>query len=565
MNTYESHGWQFFLLSSPLERLLLPINFRQPFALVKAGGSFPPFNLRTESGIAVGSAPFFSLMSWLSSLGTFGEVIRFCILVLEVVLVFNLMIVVHEWGHFLAARWRGLKIDKFYIWFGKPLWRKTINGVEYGLGSIPAGGFVALPQMAPMGGLEGETSHEPLPPITPLDKAIVAFAGPLFSFLLACVFAVAVWVVGKPQSEAHTTTIVGHVVKDGPAGKAGILPGDVIKTVDGHPVKRFEGLVDSVRWGVVASEGDTIPFEIERPGQPGLLKFDVDPNAWPESGKKKAPVSWWRSIFQRPELRSVGMEGQMTPMVGSVAPNSPAAEAGLMPNDLILRADGAPLRSPGDLSDHIKAHPGKAIELEVGRGSKHLSISVLPRIPDESNLAEFTADKKPYPMIGLAWDSEGRRTPVTLTPWEQISDAVRHMGNLVTKLLSPKSDLSPAHMSGPVGVGRLYYKLFQHPDGWRLVLWFSVVFNINLAILNMLPFPVLDGGHITLAAAEAVRRKPAQGRILEYVQTACALMLFGFIIFVTLKDTGDIIGNSGNGGGQPLKIKWLPKEQRAGA
>lgn len=97
-------------------------------------------------------------MAWLSSLGAFGEALRFIILILEVILVFNLMIVVHEWGHFLAARWRGLKIDKFYIWFGKPLWKKTINGVEYGLGSIPAGGFVALPQMAPMGGLEGETS-----------------------------------------------------------------------------------------------------------------------------------------------------------------------------------------------------------------------------------------------------------------------------------------------------------------------------------------------------------------------------------------------------------------------
>jgi regulator of sigma E protease len=162
-------------------------------------------------------------MAWLSSLGTFGEILRFIILILEVILVFNLMIVVHEWGHFLAARWRGLKIEKFYIWFGKPLWKKTINGVEYGIGSIPAGGFVALPQMAPMGGLEGETSTEALPAITPLDKAIVAFAGPLFSFLLACVFAVAVWMVGKPQSEAHTTTIVGHVEKGSPAETAGIL------------------------------------------------------------------------------------------------------------------------------------------------------------------------------------------------------------------------------------------------------------------------------------------------------------------------------------------------------
>ncbi|MBN8417451.1 MAG: RIP metalloprotease RseP [Verrucomicrobia bacterium] len=503
-------------------------------------------------------------MAWLSPLGSFGEILRFIILILEVVLVFNLMIVVHEWGHFLAARWRGLKVEKFYIWFGKPLWKKTINGVEYGLGSIPAGGFVALPQMAPMGGLEGEVSQEALPPITPLDKAIVAFAGPLFSFMLACLFAVAVWVVGKPESESHTTSIVGYVAKDSPAQKAGILSGDKVLRVDGQPVKRFEGLVDSVRWGVVASEGDTISFEVERPGQ-GVLEFNVDPKAWPKDDKKKEePVSWWRSIFKRPELRSVGLEGQMTPMVGGVAKNSPADEAGIKANDLVLRADGKAMRSMGDLGDYIKATPGKTIVLDIEREGKVIQIPVLPRIPDKNNLKEVTEDHQEYPMVGIAWDVEGKRTPSVITPWEQISDAVRHMGNLVSKLVSPKSDLSPAHMSGPVGVGRLYYKLFQHPDGWRLVLWFSVVFNINLAILNMMPFPVLDGGHITMAAAEAIRRKPPQGRILEYVQTACALMLFGFIIFVTLKDTGDFFGG-GAKEGKALKIEWLSKEQRAAA
>src|ERR1700722_11256509 len=105
---------------------------------------------------------------------------------LEVVLLFNLLIGVHELGHFLAAKWRGLKIDRFAIWFGKPLWKKKINGVEYAFGWIPAGGYVALPQMATMEAIEGkgEAAGEPLPNISPLDKIIVAFAGPLFSLLL---------------------------------------------------------------------------------------------------------------------------------------------------------------------------------------------------------------------------------------------------------------------------------------------------------------------------------------------------------------------------------------------
>src|SRR5579864_1281656 len=108
-------------------------------------------------------------------------------IVIEVLLLFNLLIAVHEFGHFLAAKWRGLKIERFAIWFGKPIWKKKIGGVEYALGTIPAGGYVALPQMATMEAIEGksETPAEKLPPISALDKIIVAVAGPLFSFLLA--------------------------------------------------------------------------------------------------------------------------------------------------------------------------------------------------------------------------------------------------------------------------------------------------------------------------------------------------------------------------------------------
>src|SRR6476619_5108447 len=127
-------------------------------------------------------------------------IFKYVFIILEVLLLFNLLIFVHELGHFLAARWRGLKVDRFAIWFGKPIWKKKINGVEYALGTIPAGGYVALPQMATMEAIEGkgESSGVPLPPISALDKIIVAIAGPLFSFLLAVVFAVIVWKVGKP-------------------------------------------------------------------------------------------------------------------------------------------------------------------------------------------------------------------------------------------------------------------------------------------------------------------------------------------------------------------------------
>src|SRR6476620_2060178 len=134
------------------------------------------------------------------------QIVKTLFVALEVVVLFNLLIFVHELGHFLAGRWRGRKIDRFAIWFGKPIWKTKINGVEYALGTIPAGGYVSLPQMATMETIEGkgESSGKPLPPISALDKIIVAFAGPLFSFLLALTFAFVVWVVGRPVSEAET-------------------------------------------------------------------------------------------------------------------------------------------------------------------------------------------------------------------------------------------------------------------------------------------------------------------------------------------------------------------------
>src|ERR1700741_5421135 len=111
--------------------------------------------------------------------------LKFILILLEVLLLFNLLIGVHELGHFLAAKWRGLKIDRFAIWFGKPIWKKKINGVEYALGWGPFGGYVALPQMATMEAIEGKSEHSgeaavALPQISPLDKVIVAVAGPLF-------------------------------------------------------------------------------------------------------------------------------------------------------------------------------------------------------------------------------------------------------------------------------------------------------------------------------------------------------------------------------------------------
>ena len=176
------------------------------------------------------------------------SIFRIILTIAEVLLIFNLLIIVHELGHFLAARWRGLHVEKFGIWFGRPIWKKNIGGVEYSLGCIPAGGFVLLPQLAPMETVEGKsnTAHADLEPVSPLDKIIVAFAGPLFSFLLALVFAVIVWAVGRPTAQADATTTVGYVMPGEPAERAGFLPGDVILAVNGVKIQTTHDLQRAV-------------------------------------------------------------------------------------------------------------------------------------------------------------------------------------------------------------------------------------------------------------------------------------------------------------------------------
>jgi regulator of sigma E protease len=475
-----------------------------------------------------------------------------------VLMVFNLMILVHEWGHFLAARWRRLKVEAFQIWFGKPIWKKTINGVQYGLGCIPAGGFVKLPQMAPMGAIEGESENcEPLPAISPLDKIIVAFAGPLFSFLLACVFAILVWQFGKPESEASTTREIGYVFKDSPAEKAGLRRGDEILSIDGKPVKHFGGLIDSVLWLTVSSEGENIEFVVKRDGKEVPVSVSAEK-------PKEEPIGFVQALFRRPPLRDVGIMGRCTPLVGDVEHFSPAEEAGIRKNDLLISVDGTPLLSTGQLGEYIKEHPDKELTLELERKNTRQTVRITPRLPDKRS--DEWGDRR---LIGIVWDLDGKRElrKPGPSPISQVSDALRTMFETISKVFSHKSDIGPGHLSGPVGIVRVLYTLFESPFGWQLVLWFSVVLNINLAILNLLPFPVLDGGHITMALIEGVTRRPLSFRLLEIVQTACVLLLLGFLAFVTLKDTGDWTGgNAKPGKSAPkdpsLEHSWLPPSER---
>jgi regulator of sigma E protease len=531
----------------------------------------------------------------------FLHVARVIFILLEVLVLFNLLIVVHEIGHFLAARWRGLYIEKFGIWFGKPLWKKMIGGVQYSLGSLPFGGFVALPQLAPMDIIEGkaDVDRAQLPRISALDKIIVAFAGPLFSFLLAVLFAVIIWTVGRPVGESEATTTVGYVIPDSPAAQAGLKAGDRVLSVDHHRVSRFGGMSEeSIQWRIVRSEGETIPITIERVV-----------NGHPERKTVKArPIIPETKPWMRKGFREIGIVPAETPVIAKIEPGSPAAKGGLRPNDMIVAINGQPLYEilgvadyirdhpnqpltltveragkqitlpfePGSpkidtvfkdspaaraglqtgdvvlaidgqtakstlaISDYIKHHPGQTITMSILRDGAQREVKLTPEIPQGDTVAR----------IGIIWaedfgitlDQYGNMMVKYPRPLEQIRASMLSIFSTVGAIASPKSDVRLQHMSGPVMMLQVYYKMLSSKEGWRMALWFSVVLNVNLALLNLLPIPVLDGGHILLALIEAVRRRPVNMRVLEVVQTACAVVIIGFMVYIAFFDVQDLFG-----------------------
>lgn len=490
-------------------------------------------------------------------MATVSSVLQFAGTMLLVLLVFNLMILVHEWGHFLAARWRGLKIEKFQIWMGNPIWKKTYNGVQYGLGWLPLGGFVALPQMAPMDAIEGKVDGaEKLAPIKPIDKIIVAFAGPLFSALLALFFATLVSIYGRPLHPAERNPTIGYILPGGPAAKSELKMGDRILQIEGREVLGFLGAYRSVQWGIASSEKNPIEFLVQRPGeaQPRTIAVNA-PQGEGEADKEYARNSLWSRLWSRPPFRRVGIGPAVEYMVESTKPHSPAELAGLKKGDVIVSADGLPVMNATSLFDMAAEGGGKPIKLGIKRDGAMLDVVMTPVKPVKTSelkeMAEFF-EKPNAGMVLSAADPDAvildKPNPFNLI-YTMGATSIENLKALIFRKSSVKID----HMSGPVGILSTYYSILKQDHAWQMVLFFSVMLNIGLAIFNLLPLPVLDGGHITMSLIEIIRGKAANIKIMEYLQLGCVLMLLSFVLYVSMKDFGGLLNKE-----PEIELKFAP-------
>lgn len=439
-----------------------------------------------------------------------------------VVFFFGGSIFVHELGHFLAARRRGAHVERFSIGFGPAIWKwRARDGVEYRVSWFPLGGYVLLPQMADLSTIEGESQADvsKLPPVSYATKMIVFVAGAAFNILFAFLLACIVWIVGQPTESLFSSTTIAEISPklktvdnrevDSPASKAGLRSGDTILAIDGRPVATFgdirEQLALSSGWNK-DGQRQTI-LRIRRDG--AEMDVPVQPIL---SGDEK--------------IRMIGFAPVEKLIVDTVTPGSPGEKAGIKPGDQILSANNAPILRWVQFRDALRTAAGKPIEVSVTQGGTARTVTI-----------DVPADFQRLVASGVTPKFEVLYTHPT--PFEQIKDCLVRTVRTLGALLNPRSDIGLSHVSGPIGIIDNFIAVSR--AGLPLVIWFTILINVNLAIFNLLPIPVLDGGQILFATIARLRGRPLPVSFIMTAQSVFLVLLFSMVLYVSVFDVRRIV------------------------
>jgi regulator of sigma E protease len=423
--------------------------------------------------------------------------------IVAVALRFGVTIFVHEFGHFWVARKLGMKVEEFAIGFGPKIYSWTRDGIVYSLRWIPAGGFVKLPQMVTSEALEGETT-EAVRPAPPFHKILVAFAGPFMNVVFAFAIATVIYFVGLPVPV--NPPIIGYVEPGSAEAKLGIHEGDIIKFVDGKPIDSWQNVV----MDTVVARTTTLPVVIEHAGQEHSYQLQA-------------------TTDNAIGLKMLNLDPRDHPQVMQVLSGTPAEKAGLKPKDVIISFAGVPVASREQLIDLIRKRGGLATEMRIQRGAEKITLQVTPTLDPETRVGQ----------LGIMLGSDSTLVYIVQkpgpTPWENVGGVFSQTFMVISALLhSHETGVGVKDLTGPVGIVTIIAA--QATTDYRIALNFLILLNINLAIINLLPIPVLDGGHILMAIIEKIRRRPMNVKFVEYVTTGFAVMLISFMLYVTFFD-----------------------------
>jgi regulator of sigma E protease len=421
------------------------------------------------------------------------------------VFVLSVLVFVHELGHFLAAKRVGVRVLKFQLFFNPTLFSIRRGDTEYSIGALPFGGYVKMAGENPEDVERDEQGNvvvrsDEFLAKTKWQRFQVLIMGPLMNIALALVLTAVVLYQGVEKgSYEDQPPVVGVVTAGSPAAGADIQPGDRIISVAGRAVNTWEQVLIAV--------GSRPDREITI----GLLRNGM------EATRKVTPAVVKQSRF---EFGDIGVLPNVHPHVRSVQPGSAAEKAGVKANDVVLAVDGQPITFSYNLKEAIAKHPEESITLSIVRGGQTQTIQATPaRVGNEGLLGISIGDDTVKKQIGVG-------EAITLSVQKNIEFSrliFQTLGGLFTRETSPKQ------LMGPVAIAQLSGESAQL--GWIALISLMASISLNLGLINLMPIPVMDGGHIFIMALEGLARRDFSMRVKE------KMLLAGFVVIVTLMVT----------------------------
>ena len=418
--------------------------------------------------------------------------------ILPFLFAFCVIVFIHEGGHFLAARLFGVRVHVFSLGFGNRLWGFRRGVTDYRIAALPLGGYVQMGGVVPED-CTGEPDDFLAKPRW--QRIIIYLAGPFMNLVLAVLLIAGVFTQGiEMQAFEEFPAVVGTVQEDSPAEAAGILPGDRILEANGKAMKLWKDF----SFVVATSPERPVKLLVERDGEP--LDLEVVP--------RKTP---------RYETGEAGLFPQVRLRFAQVIADSPAERAGLQPGDVVLAAGGQQITGFQDFIDLVKAHADQPLELELERGEEHIVTTVTPETLDEGvQIGVLLSIYRRLPL-GEALVASVRFNI------DIIVKSVEILGKLFTTEIAPKSALS-----GPIEIANWAGQAAQR--GFKDLIYMMGFLSVSIGFMNLLPIPLLDGGHIALLLVESARRKDLSWVTKERVNQVGFFLLVGLMITVIIFD-----------------------------